>query len=203
MHMLLILFISFLGLVFIPKTQGLSIAQLSDGSETGSGDVSISFTTISVASTTTTTTATTPKAVPVFAYIIIVGCLSLVAFIYQIYKSYVDSNPTIMHVSTCTALAIALIKHFAKMLTLEEDENLNANANANSSCEWSWNDILNIIVSIVALPAGLCIAFAYYPLFIVWCIILMIPRLIFGLCSILGSPTQKTEGNNSSHISVA
>ena len=58
MHMLLILVISFLGLVFIPKTQGLSIAQLSYGSETGSGDVSISFTTISVASTTTTTTAT-------------------------------------------------------------------------------------------------------------------------------------------------
>ena len=84
--MLLILVISFLGLVFIPKTQGLSIAQLSYGSETGSGDVSISFTTISVASTTTTTTATnttttttttatTPKAVQVDTCII-VGLLS-------------------------------------------------------------------------------------------------------------------------------
>ena len=105
-----------------------------------------------------------------------------------------------MYANTGTALALALIKHFAKMLTLEEDENLNANANANSSCEWSWNDILNIIVSIVALPAGLCIAFAYYPLFIVWCIILMIPRLIFGLCSILGSPTQNSADNHAIRV---
>ena len=213
MNMLLFILCINLGLVFIPKTQGLPIVRLSDGSE--SGDVSISFTTISVASTTatttttatnttttatttvtktttTTTTATTPNAVPVFAIIIIAGCLSLVAFIYQIYKSYVDSNLGIP--PTC----VALVKHFAKMLALEEDENANANANANSLCKWSWNDILNIIVSIVALPAGLCIAFAYYPLFIVWCIICMSHNMLCGICLILGSPTQNSAENNGS-----
>ena len=218
MNMLLFILCIILGLVFIPKTQGLPIVRLSDGSE--SGDVSISFTTISVASTTatttttatnttttatttvtktttTTTTATTPNALPVFAIIIIVGCLCLVALIYQTYKRYVDSNPTL--VPTCTAF----VKYFASIFADEENENLNVNANANSSCKWSWNNILNIIVSIFAFPAKICIHYAYYPLFAAYVIIIMIPYFIFGLCFTFGPPTHNSADNNARSNSPA